>query len=78
MPGRCGSGVDAPRAFGTDLNEAVIPQHLQLHRHRRLSDTDRGRDHLDDGSGGLLVAGQHLQDPAARRVAQDCERFHGQ
>ncbi len=48
-----GCGVDAvqpTRALGPHVGEAVVAQHLQMLRNRRLADLELGADHLGDGT----------------------------
>jgi len=50
LPGRAGDGIHPSRTIGAHLNEIVVPQHFQLHRHRRLTDAELAGNHLDDRS----------------------------
>jgi hypothetical protein len=60
--------VQPPRPVLADEGEAVLAQHFQVLRHRRLRDAELGPDHLGHRAGGLLAVGQHFEDPAADRV----------
>jgi len=68
--------VQAPRALGADVGEAVLPQHLQVLGHGRLGNAELVLNDRGDLAGSPLAVGEELQYPAANRVAQDVERVH--
>jgi hypothetical protein len=66
--------VQAASAVGPHGREAVLAQHPQVQRHRRLGDRELRPHHGGDLAGRALPVGEQLKDPASHRVAQDVER----
>src|SRR5215213_5048583 len=69
-------GIEPPRPHRTYAGEAVVPQHLQVLRDRRLRDAVLGLHDRADLTGGELTAGEQLEDPAAHRIAEHVESVH--
>jgi hypothetical protein len=69
-------GVQPPLTFWPNGGKTVVPQYLQVLRHRRLTDGEFGLDRRRDRTGGLFTGRQQFQDPPAHRVPQDIEGVH--
>jgi hypothetical protein len=69
-------GVEPPRALGANGREAVLAQHPQVLRHRRLGDAELRLHHGSERARRLLAVGEELEDAAAHGVAEDVEGVH--
>src|SRR5215472_10511511 len=69
-------GVQPPGTRGTGGGEPALPQHAQVHGHRRLGNPEFLLDHRADRPRGLLPVGEQFQDPAPDRVTEDVEGVH--
>ncbi len=68
--------VQPPLTLGPHRGEAVIPQHFQVLRHRRLADRELILDGGTDDAGRQLSVGEQLENAPANRITQDIERVH--
>ena len=56
--------------------EAVVPQHFQVLRYRRLADANSALDGRTDRTRCQLAVGEQFEDAPADRIAQDIEGVH--
>ena len=68
--------VQAPRPLGPYRREPAVSQHLEMLRNGRLGNPELVADDGAYRTGGQLVVGEQLEDPAAHRVAEYIERVH--
>ena len=68
--------IEPALAVRTNRGESVLPQHLEVLRHRRLAYRKLRLYLCTDGSGRELAPGEQFENAPTHRVAQNIERVH--
>ena len=69
-------GVDAAGAVDADVGEARVAEDFEVLGDGGLADAELALDERDDLPGGVLAAGEKLEDAAADGIAEDVEGVH--
>jgi len=68
--------IEPALAVRTNRGESVLPQHLEVLRHRRLTYRELFLNLRTDGSRRQLAPGEQFENAPTYRVAQNIERVH--